>query len=623
MKKKSKTSVNSETAKYETLFMLAKGQGVENILPKWFKDDFIGPFSARVSSVFVIYGDINGLSPNPDVLDETEYPYLELPNFLSKIGDSAEICVFYDIANGARFLNPKMKDKFMELAEIKADSGAIPSNPIEVAKAKLGTKRSIPREPELCLPLIEKVLKKQEKTVIIISSANFIFPMANNGLLPSNERVNIERLKNWVSDDEIRNNNNLIILTTNQLADISNEIRQPGISVAHVFIPRPDFKERNIFIDTSLMNDRELKLSASVEEFTIATQGLNLNQIRDIFLRARSDGRPVSLKYIKERKNQILNSEYGDILEVVDAEHSLDDIGGLDHIKRECRTIISAIKIGETKLIPSGITLMGPPGTGKTAFVEGFAKEAEYNFVKIKNLRSKWVGDSEAKSERLRSALLSLAPVVVMNDESDLGGMNRDDPKGDSGVSERLMRDWMQLLSDPRIVGKILVINCTNRIDRMDSALKRSGRSDDRWLLPMPSSIERKKIFEIMFNRLEKIPTDIEDFGEFANLTGDVSGADIRKIVKESYKVAVSNGKNKVSAEFLKYAIGDFIPNANQRDIDMMHILGILESSSRRMLPPNTPDIIAGIRKRGLLKEIDLLLEQIKDRNILEVPDLR
>ena len=98
---------------------------------------------------------------------------------------------------------------------------------------------------------------------------------------------------------------------------------------------------------------------------------------------------------------------------------------------------------------------MGPPGTGKTALVEALAKGSRYNFVKMENARSMWVGQTEERTERQLQGLLALAPVIVMNDEADLGEANRDSPKGDSGVSERIMQAWMKFLSDPKIQGKI------------------------------------------------------------------------------------------------------------------------------------------------------------------------
>src|SRR5256885_2208176 len=80
----------------------------------------------------------------------------------------------------------------------------------------------------------------------------------------------------------------------------------------------------------------------------------------------------------------------------------------------------------------------------KTAIVEALAKEAGFNFVRTKNVRSMWVGESEARMEQLCYGLRSLAPVVVMNDEADLAEGGRDTARGDSGVSERLMKMWME-----------------------------------------------------------------------------------------------------------------------------------------------------------------------------------
>src|SRR3990172_2321782 len=125
---------------------------------------------------------------------------------------------------------------------------------------------------------------------------------------------------------------------------------------------------------------------------------------------------------------------------------------------------------------------MCPLGTRKTTIVEALAKAAGFNFVKIKNLRSMWVGESESRAQRMMRGLRELAPVVVMNDEADLAEAGRDAPKGDSGVSERIMKMWMEFLSDPKIRGKVIVISCTNRPDRIDAGLLRSGRNDERIL---------------------------------------------------------------------------------------------------------------------------------------------
>ena len=266
--------------------------------------------------------------------------------------------------------------------------------------------------------------------------------------------------------------------------------------------------------------------------------------------------------------------------------------------------------------MPMGVMLFGPPGTGKTAIVEALAKEAGFNFVKIKNVRSMWVGESEARMEKMITGLRALAPVVVMNDESDLAEANRDAPKGDSGVAERLMRAWMELRSNPRIRGQIIVIDCTNRPDRIDAALKRSGRTDDRILLPMPSEDERADIFRVMFKRHE-VPTSLKDFRKFAEKTDGISGADIERISLKAFSFARAAGEKEVSGAVLEEAIADFIPSASQKDIDLMTLVGVLESSSRRLMPPHIKEIVHGICERKLVNNLDGMMEQIKARKIL------
>lgn len=587
----------------------------------WF-DELVTVFTAGISHVFLVHGDINGLVTNPKDKedDPDEPPFIPLKKFWEKAFDQRKMVIFYNIASGIRFLDKKMEAVFKKIAGL--DEPAAGKDPIAAAKAELAAKRGIPREPELALPLIEKVLKESESAALVINSVHFIAPsgIGGTGLLPP-ERANVERLRNWIQDEKIRDNGNIVILMTDFASKVSTELKQAGSGITQIHIPKPTKDQRRDFIKfLSKKYKGNLDKSFSTEVFAHATQGMDLQQILDIFLYAGKTGEPIDTSYVKTKKREILNNEYGDVMEIVEAESGLDDVGGLGHVKNYFLSILNAIKSGESRLVPMGVTLAGPPGTGKTKLVEALAKEAGFNFVKIRNIRSMWLGESENRQEKMIFGLRSLAPVVVMNDEADLNEADRDSPKGDSGVSERLMKMWMEFLSDPKIRGQVIVISCTNRPDRIDPALKRSGRSDEIILIPMPSEPEVIEIFRVMFKR-HKIPTDIKDFKSFAPLVSGFSGANIEKISLDSFKFAFAAKNRIVDEATLKSAIEDFIPSASQADIDRMTILSILECSSRRLLPPNIKEIILGIKKRNLIKNLPDILDQIRERNIATIDE--
>ncbi|MCC6809800.1 MAG: ATP-binding protein [Deltaproteobacteria bacterium] len=561
-------------------------------LPAWFERELMPAFKANVASVFLLHGDVAGLFANPDEAP----PYVTLDGFFERIFDTGEIVVFYDLASGLTFLRPEMERALLALQD---------GDPIAAAKAGLAQRRGAPKDPETALPLIEKALRAKSSVAVIIASAHFVAPAVSAAFpLPQNERANIQRLLNWAHDDDLRKKKNMVVLVTDQAAKVSSELRLSAGGIPTIFIPKPSEAERTAFLQAAQATNIPLLARAS--------QGLSLKQLQDVL--AQSGG-TLDEASLKRKKREILNVEYGDVMELVEPARGLADIGGSAHIKAYFQEVLSGIRGGDARLVPMGVTLMGPPGTGKTAIVEALAKEAGFNFVKTKNVRSMWVGESEARMEKLLYGLKSLAPVVVMNDEADLAEGGRDSVRGDSGVSERLMKMWMELLSDPKIRGQIIVINCTNRPDRIDAALKRSGRSDERILMAMPSLEERAAIFSVQMRR-HAIPSGVTDFAPFARATDGLSGADIERLVLSAFRLAKGTA---VTAQTLDAAIKDFIPSASQAEIDAMTIAGLAESSSRRLLPENTQEIVDAIAARGLVDDLEATLSQLAVRNIITV----
>jgi SpoVK/Ycf46/Vps4 family AAA+-type ATPase len=214
-----------------------------------------------------------------------------------------------------------------------------------------------------------------------------------------------------------------------------------------------------------------------------------------------------------------------------------------------------------------------------------------------------YVGQSERNQEKAFSAIRALAPVVVLVDESDQAeGGSRDQGSGDSGVTERMRASAFSFWGDPSLRGKVLRIDITNRVDLIDAAMRRSGRTDVKIPILMPDEEARRQIFEVVV-RKHKLPSVIADYRPFAARTGGFTGSDIELAVTTAWRFALRDGATSLADAHLAAALDDLIPGAkDQATIDRMTLLALEETRNKRLLPRNHEQIRAEIaaRRAGL-----------------------
>src|SRR5205814_3056420 len=131
-----------------------------------------------------------------------------------------------------------------------------------------------------------------------------------------------------------------------------------------------------------------------------------------------------------------------------------------ERLKQDAELIMK----GQLDAAPMGYLLCGPVGTGKTFLAECYAGSIGIPCVKLRNFRSKYVGETEANLEQVLTVLRSLGPVVVLIDEADAALGSRQ-AEGDSGTSSRVFGMIASQMGDTKYRGRIVWTLLTSRPD--------------------------------------------------------------------------------------------------------------------------------------------------------------
>ena len=246
-----------------------------------------------------------------------------------------------------------------------------------------------------------------------------------------------------------------------------------------------------------------------------------------------------------------------------------DQIGGLEDLKQK---LIESVDwpLSHPKMFkrmginpPRGILLYGPPGCGKTLLARAVATETKANFISIKGpeLLSKYVGESEkAIREIFRKAKMA-APCIIFFDEFDSIAPSRGRHTTDSGVSEKVLSQFLTELDGLEVKKDIIVIAATNRPDILDPALIRPGRIDRILLVPAPDEEGREKILKI-FTKGMPLAANI-DLSELNKQLDGFTGADIETLCREAGMIALRENlrARKITEEHFKMAIESLYPS--------------------------------------------------------------
>ena len=242
------------------------------------------------------------------------------------------------------------------------------------------------------------------------------------------------------------------------------------------------------------------------------------------------------------------------------------DIAGMDELKEMLRKRVILIlqdkELAEKYRLtpPNGMLLYGPPGCGKSFFAEKFAEETGFNFILVKasDLGSIYIHGSQGKIADLFKKAEENAPTVLCFDEFDAFVPSRSgDNVGSNQAGE--VNEFLSQLNNCSKRG-IFVIATSNRPDKVDPAVLRTGRIDKQIYVPMPDMTARRLLFELY---LKDRPCDDIDSNVLAEKADGYVASDIAYVVNEAATIAAFNHEN-ITQELLIKTIEGIKPSISK-----------------------------------------------------------
>ena len=179
-------------------------------------------------------------------------------------------------------------------------------------------------------------------------------------------------------------------------------------------------------------------------------------------------------------------------------------IGGLDETLDRIRDVVE-LPYKEPELFaqirlkaPKGVLLYGPPGCGKTLIGKAVATENSFTFfnVKVADILSKWVGESENMIKALFRKARENAPSIIFFDEFDALGTTRGQ-QDSAGVQKNIIAQILSEMDGIDALKDVYILGATNRPDMIDPALLRPGRFDEVIEIQRPNKVAAMQIIGI------------------------------------------------------------------------------------------------------------------------------
>ena len=292
------------------------------------------------------------------------------------------------------------------------------------------------------------------------------------------------------------------------------------------------------------------------EAFVRAALGLTHDEAVRAFRLARAAaGADEGLqRVIAEKRGALRRSA---CLELIEAEVTLDDVGGLEVIKSWLRARVLAFDVRAREFglaEPRGMLVCGVQGCGKSLVSKATARVLGLPLVRLDFAEVFAATSPEHAIHEATRAVEAVAPVVLWVDEIEKGlGAEAGDAR-----HARVFGAFLTWLQERR--APVFVAATANDVERLPPELARRGRFDEVFFVDLPSGKERAQILAVHLHRRGREPSafPVEDL---AKELEHWSGAEIEQMVTGALFRAFA-AKHDLTTDDLNAAARDLVPLA-------------------------------------------------------------
>jgi SpoVK/Ycf46/Vps4 family AAA+-type ATPase len=244
-------------------------------------------------------------------------------------------------------------------------------------------------------------------------------------------------------------------------------------------------------------------------------------------------------------------------------------IKGYRKIKERLENIIKlnllSDKCKKLGISPSkGLLLSGPSGCGKSLLVHGLISRFNLQYIQVRldEIYSKYVGESEQRIREIFQRAKRLAPCVIFMDNVEALGTRRGYEDLNNGVDERVLSTLLNEMDGIEELFGVFIIACTNRIQDLDDALTRSGRLDIHVQVCRPDVNERKLIMR-EFEKEYNLFLNHQEFDTIIEMTDNFTPADLKVMIREAGIYALDLGDEIIFYKHIENALSAIGPSGH------------------------------------------------------------